>query len=500
MTSFWLDGRPAPTPSPYGAVSETDTDVVVVGAGITGMVTAVLLARAGKSVVVLEARSLGAVTTGHTTGKVSLLQGTKLSGILDVQSERVGRSYVEANREGQAWLLRLCDDASIRAERRTAVTYAATPDQRRTVEREHEAARTLGVPTRWTEEVDAPFETFGAVALDDQAQIDPMTALDELARQLVEHGGVLREGSRVVSVSKTGRPQVRTASGETVTCDDLVLATGTPILDRGLYFAKLEAQRSYVLLYDGATAPTSMLLSAGSPSRSLREVVDADGGSHLMVGGEGHVVGRVSSERKHLDALRRWTEEHFPGARETHAWSAQDYRSHDGIPYVGALPRGLGRIRLATGYDKWGLSNGVAAGLRISADILGGGLAWARPMERRVTRPRGAAALLTANAKVGGALALGYLGAETRHADPAPQEGTGSVGRRGLDPVPVATSTVDGTSCARVGVCTHLGGVLHWNDAESTWDCPLHGSRFAPDGTVLEGPATRALPTAPGDD
>lgn len=491
MTSFWYDRQPRS--AARHDLLPGRADVVVVGAGLTGLTTALLLARSGKSVVVLEARSIGDVTTGHTTGKLSLLQGTKYSRMLRSQSERVARSYVEANTEGQAWLLRFCADHGVPTDVRDAMTFAATASERRTAHDEHLAATRLGVGTEWIEEPDLGFENYGAAVLRDQAQIDPAPVLAALAAQVTEHGGVIRENSRVASVSKVGRPAVRTDDGATVHCDTVVLATGTPILDRGLYFAKVEAHRSYVLMFSGVSAPGPMLLSAGSAGYSIRDVPQPPGEPLLMVGGKGHVVGRTVSEARRLDELRIWAAERFPGGHETHAWSAQDYSSHDGIPFVGKLPRGLGHLYVATGYDKWGLTNGVAAALRITGEILGKTPTWARPMGHRITRPRGAFALVSANAKVGLALAGGLAKAELRAADPQPPEGTGSVGRSGIDPTPIGTSTVGGTTCSVVGLCTHLGGVLKWNDAERSWDCPLHGSRFAPDGAVLEGPATRPL-------
>lgn len=495
MNSYWADLHGS-LPVDRGAPVSTDADVVVIGAGITGLSTGLLLARAGLRVVVLEARQVGAVTTGRTTGKVSLLQGTKLSRMLGFQSETVTRAYLKGNRKGQAWLLRFCEAHGVPVEVRDAVTFAASVGERDAARNEHDAANRLDLATEWHERIDVPFETFGGAVLRDQAQIDPYQVLAALVDQFLDHGGVIREDSRVVSVSKVGRPAVRTQDDLVVHADEVVLATGTPILDRGLYFAKLEANRSYVLMFSGIDCELPMMLSAGNSSISARCVTAPDGESHLMVGGKGHVVGRTASEARHLDELREWTHGWFPGGTETHAWSAQDYSSHDGIPFVGKLPRGLGRLHLATGYDKWGLSNGVAAALRIAGEILGDQPGWAKPMSRRITRPRGAWEIASANLRVGLALAGGFAGAELRASDADPSEGQGVVGRSGLDPTPVATSTVDGRTCAVVGLCTHLGGVLKWNDVERSWDCPLHGSRFAPDGSVLEGPATRALRSA----
>ncbi len=237
-----------------------------------------------------------------------------------------------------------------------------------------------------------------------------------------------------------------------------------------------------------------MTLSAGSPTRSVRDA-PASEGALLLVGGEGHVVGRAPSTVAHLDALRTWTAEWFPGAEETHAWSAQDYSSHDGLPAVGTLPRGRGHLYLATGYGKWGLTNGVAAALSLTAQIHGRRPSWQTPISHRITRPSGAMEIARLNASVGIHL-VGDLARAELSGLGVPDEGHGVVGRRGA--LPVGRSKVAGRHCEVVALCSHLGGTLGWNDAERSWDCPLHGSRFTPEGEVLEGPATRALRRADG--
>jgi len=460
VTSLWLD-RAHPVsndPLPDGKV-----DDLVVGAGITGLTTALLLARAGRRVAVVEAAEVGAVATGNTTAKISLLQGTKYSRLLHYQSKRVGLAYLAANREGMDWLLRFCEDHGVAVQRRPAITYAADESEISSVRDEHEAAAALGLDVRWTDSLDVPFPHRGATVLADQAQFDPMDALTALVGELRRHDGTLHQGRRVRTVSLLGDPEVSLDDGATIRAEHVVLATGSPILDRGLYFSKLEPMRSYALAFDGAAAPEGMYLSAGADSRSLR---DAPGpaGTSLLVGGAGHTVGRTTSEAEHVGRLREWTATYFPGAVETHQWSAQDYRSHDSVPYVGSLPRGFGRIQVATGFDKWGMTNGVAAARIISGRILGQLPSWSKPLGRRITGPTAAAHLAAINIKVG----LGAAGGAVE-----------MLRRRGQREV--------------LPVCTHLGGPLHWNDCEESWDCPLHGSRFATDGEVIEGPATRPL-------
>lgn len=489
MSSLWLDRKQV---SCDVQLSDTYDDVVV-GAGLTGLTTALLLARAGRSVVVLEARCVGAGATGNTTGKVSLLQGTKLSTMLQYQSRKVVESYVTANREGQAWLLRFCEAHGVPFQMRDAVTFA--PDAGpglRSARAEYEASASLGLDVRWDERLPVPFPHAGAAVLPGQAQLDAMDVLDTLVQELRSHGGHVVEGRRVVAVSRRGTPVVSLLDGTRVRSSTVILATGVPILDRGLYFAKVEAKRSYALAFDHPEPPTLMMLSAGRPSRSVRDAPGPQGSVKLLVGGEGHSVGRVRSEREHVERLRSWTHEFYPDAVETHGWSAQDYSSHDGLPYVGPLPRGGGDIYLATGYDKWGMTNAVASALDLTGQILGEAPSWAKPVHRRVTRPRGALRLGRINTDVVVAAATGLGVAELRPPpDPAPDDGHAEVGRVGLRPV--GTSNVDGQVCSVVALCTHLGGALKWNDAESSWDCPLHGSRFRATGEVLEGPATTPL-------
>ncbi|GGF25064.1 FAD-dependent oxidoreductase [Subtercola lobariae] len=498
MTSLWLD-------SPRDQVSDefvdgATYDDVVVGAGLTGLVTALLLARAGKKVAVLESRFIGAVATGNTSAKLSLLQGIQLQKIKRHTYQAITQAYVDGNRAAQEWLLEYLESRDVPVQFRDAISYAGTPEGTETVEREFRVARSVGLDVKLRAELDVPFATFGAVVLANQAQFDPVQVLEALAADVRELGGVIVEGARVTGVTAGPRSQparVRTAAGE-LFAKHVLLTTGTPILDRGLYFAKLKPLRSYVTSYAvPGVIPEAMYLSVDSPSRSLRTAPSGDGkhaSEQLLVGGNGHPVGRASSTQARVDDLQEWTERYFPGARLTHSWSAQDYETPHGVPFVGYLPRGRGAIYLATGYDKWGMTNAVSASLTLVSDIYGGSPDWATALHHRATLPAAMGAGLGNGAAVGWWAAKGWAGAllgPRVDALPRPAERQGLIGRAGI--LPVGVSTVNSASCAVSGVCPHLGGVLTWNDAETSWDCPLHGSRFSATGELLEGPATRDL-------
>ena len=492
LASIWLD--PPPTIETDRFDSDAHYDIAVVGAGLTGLATALLLARAGRRVVVLEARSVGAVTTGHSTAKVTLLQGTRLSTIVANHTEHVAGAYVEGNREAQAWLVDYAAEHGVQMEHRDAYTYAGSRSGASAVRREFDIARRVGLPVEMTDAVELPYPTYAALCLPDQLQVDPMDVLAALARGLRVVGGVLIEGVRVTGVAQDESCELLTAAGN-VTADTVVLATGLPFLDRGLYFAKVTAHRSYMLAFRGATQiPRGMYISADSPTRSLRTALH-DGEELLLVGGNGHPVGRHPMNPSELVTdLTDWTRRWFQGAERTNVWSAQDYVAHGGVPLVGKLPRGGGHMYLATGYSKWGLTNAVAAAMRISGEILDDVPSWARTLGTRVSKPASAVQYFRANAAIGFAAAQGWLDAELhplKEEERTPPEGTGVVGAvRGQ---PVAISTVAGRSCAVSAICTHLGGIVRFNDLEKSWDCPLHGSRFAADGTVLEGPSTSNL-------
>ena len=270
-----------------------------------------------------------------------------------------------------------------------------------------------GLPVSWVETDELPFHTRGAVCLPDQSQLDPIQLLLALAADVRAHHGTLLEGVRVRRIDGHGPVRVETDHGAT-RADAVVVATNMPILNRGGFFARATAQRSYAAAFPVPQPPPSgMYLSADSQVRSLRStpaVSDEGGGDLLLVGGNGHVTGRGGATSPRTADLVTWTWEHFDAGDPTHIWSAQDYVTASGLPYAGSLTPRRDDILVAGGYAKWGMTNGVAAALSLTARLLGSAPDWATAYDPWSPRQfKGALDTTRRNAEVGLEMTRGWV-------------------------------------------------------------------------------------------
>lgn len=277
---------------------------------------------------------------------------------------------------------------------------------------------------------------------------------------------------------------MRTTAGA-VTADRVVVATHYPFLDRGLYFARLEVQRSYCIAARvRGKLPQGMSISAGSPTRSVRSYGDL-----LVVGGEGHTTGSSDAKPARFRALEAFALEHRRIDEFTHRWSAQDPIPYDHLPLIGPYTPASSRLFVATGFMKWGLSGGTLAGMALSDRLAGRENPWAAGFDPNRLSLRSAPRLAQLNAKAG----AHFFGDRALPAGSGqPQEGQARVVRDGLGKKGVFRDE-NGSLHAVSLRCTHLGCLVHFNAAERSWDCPCHGSRFDVDGSVLEGPAMHPL-------
>src|SRR3954470_3060968 len=498
-TSLWVDTAPQ---TDYPVLrAGMHVDVAVLGGGIAGLTTALLLKREGARVAVVEAGRVGAGVTAYTTAKVTSLHGIQYQSVESSFGEDGARAYAQANEAGLERVAQFVDELSIDCDwrRKPAYTYAEDDGDRGKIEDEVEAAVRAGLPATFTTDTDLPWTVAAAIRVEDQAEFHPRRYLIALADEVDGGGSHVFERSRAIAVAG-GRDRVRvsTTRGE-LTADQDVVARNFPFLDRGGYFARMHPDRSYGLrlyLKRGAKAPQGMYLSTESPSHTVRSH-PTPRGEMVIAGGESHKTGQGGDTAERVARLEAWARERFDVRSIEYRWSTQDNMPVDGVPFIGRLAPFQSRLWVATGFMKWGLTNGTAAGMILTDLIAGRENPWARLFDATRFKPLASAKeLVKENTNVGVRFVGDHLGRPDVHSVGSLAPGEAGFVRRGAGKV-AAYRDDDGTLHAVSAVCTHLGCQVQWNSAERSWDCPCHGSRFEVTGRVIQGPAVKDLEPKP---
>ena len=469
-------------------------DVAVLGGGIVGVSTALLLKRAGMTVAVVEAERVGTGVTGHTTAKLSSLHGLTYARLSSTFGDDGARAHGEANQAGIEQIAQWVEDERIDCDfrRKPNYTYATTRDGLSDIEKEVEAAQRAGLPAEYTEETDLPYPVSGAIRFEAQAEFHPRRFVLALAELVAGDGSHVFEETRATGVSE-GRPCRVETTGAPLTAGQVVVATHFPFLDRGLYFARMHPERSYALGVRARGAmPQGMYISADQPTRSIRSHPMPDG-EILIVGGEGHKTGQGGDTVERYRALERFAREHWDVEAIEYQWASQDNESIDHLPYIGKFAPHSRRLYTATGFKKWGLAQGVAAAMILEDLILGRENAWASLYNPGRMKPLASAKdFVKENANVATRLVGDRLTKRGGRDAAELAPGEGDIAQLGGDRV-AAFRDEEGVLHAVSPSCTHMGCQVNWNSGDRSWDCPCHGSRFSPDGEILHGPAVRPL-------
>jgi len=411
---------------------DLQTDVLIVGGGLAGILCAYNLTRAGVDCVLIEEDRLMSGVSGRTTAKITSQHGLIYEKIMRRYGWEKARLYWQANEKALAAFGALAREMDFDFEKKDHYIYAV--EDVGPLEREISAYEQLEIPARWEPEPKLPFPVAGALKFTNQAQFHPMKLAAQLVRglKIYEHTKALRfAGKRVVT------PQGR------IWAEKIIIATHFPMLNKhGSYYLKLFQQRSYVLALENAGSAEGMYLAAGGGGPSLR---NANG--LLLLGGGGHRTGKPGAG---WGWLEEFAKTYYPNAKPVARWATQDCISLDGIPYIGHYSRATPRVYVATGFNKWGMTGSMVAAMVLTDAVQDK----ESPYEEVFSPAR--------------TMLHSQLFANI-------SEATGSLFR---------------FSKPR---CPHLGCALQWNAQEHSWDCPCHGSRFDEQGKLLNNPATGDL-------
>lgn len=495
-TSVWMATADAPRfPS---LQADVDAAVCVIGAGIAGVTTAYLLAREGRSVVLIDAVNVGAGETGRTTAHFF----------------PPDNRYFEIERSFGADSARLVADSFHRAtdlvesivrseniacefERLDGYLFSLSEAGHADLDRELDAARRAGEAVDKLARVPGlSFDTGPCVRFANQAQFHPLKYLNGLAAAFVRHGGKVYAQTRATGVDSVDDARVVTTPRGIIRAGSVVVATNTPFNDRVILHTKQAAYRSYVIgvRVPAGSVPRILLWDNGDPYYYVRlATLDADADHEILVaGGADHKVGQDAHPQHRYDQIEAWVRERYPMAGAVDfRWSGTVMEPADGLGYLGRNPMGDRNVYLISGDSGNGMSHCTAGAILVSDLIMGRKNAWEALYAPSRKATHGLAEFVKEQANTLAQYGDWLTGGEVDSVQDV-AAGEGAILRDGTRKLAVYRD-VDGELHALSAVCPHLGCIVSWNGAEKSWDCPCHGSRFDAMGAVLHGPAHRAL-------
>ena len=494
--SIWIDTTEAQT---FPALSaDLHVDVAIVGGGIVGVMAGRFLKDMGKTVAIVEARRVVEGVTGHTTAKVTSLHTLIYDELIGKFGDDRARLYADSNQAAIGIIRQICEQDSVDCDltETSAYTYTVNEDYVPKIEKEVEAARSLGLPAEYHDEIPLPFPVKAAIGFAAQAEFHPRKFLLPLVNAIPGDGSYVFENTPVSRVEEGNPCRVVSRSAKTVTARDVIVATNMPIINKGMFFARAEPSRGYALAMNVPQdrIPDGMFINVGAPTHSVRRA-PYGGRTVLILAGEGHHVGEGGNHRRHWNRLEEWARRDLGATDVVYRWSTQDYYSLDKVPFIGKMTPTTDHLYTATGFSAWGMTNGVVSA-RLLADLI---CDVANPWAQVYDPNRVNVESLPSFVRKGGHDAKRLVGERLKRGRGTEEVGELAPGGGAVFDVDGEKVAVhreqDGTLQAVSAVCTHLGCIVSWNDAEGSWDCPCHGSRFEPDGVVLQGPAVDPLKT-----
>lgn len=453
-------------------------EVVVIGAGMAGLLTAYFLKKEGVKVLVLEKDRIAGGQTQNTTAKITAQHGLIYDWLIGKLGQEKAQLYADANKSAIENYERIIREENISCQFTRLPAYLYATKDMEPLKRELEAAKKLGIEASITEATTLPFHTLGALKFEEQAQFQPLEFINAIQKELV-----ICEQTGVKSVEDH---EITTDWGS-VKADKIVVATHFPFINSpGYYFMRMHQERSYVIALKTNENLDGMYYGIDEDGVSLRRAGDV-----LLLGGGNHRTGE-NKEGGRYDMLRKKAAQWYPDAPEAAHWSAQDCMTLDKVPYIGQYSASTPDLYVATGFQKWGMTNSMISAMLLTDLILGRKNDWEELYTpQRFEMSASAKSLMEEGLHSVKGIAKEFLQIPKKDLEQL-ECGHGGIIEWGLNKAGVYKDE-NGVVYTVSTKCPHLGCQLEWNPDELSWDCPCHGSRFSYDGSLIDNPAMHGI-------
>ncbi|WP_117169420.1 FAD-dependent oxidoreductase [Paraliobacillus sediminis] len=495
--SYWRNT--AAFPGFTQLTKDIEVDVAIVGAGITGITTAYLLRNEGYKIALLEADTILSGTTGYTTAKVTAQHGLIYHELIQHFGEEKAKLYYQAAIDAKQQIKDTIVKHNISCEyaEEDAYIYTNSQNEMKAIEDENNAYQKLGIEGEIVTEMPLDIPMKSALVMKNQAQFHPLQYLNHLVKASTDNGVAIYEHTTATDIDFGENPTIHTKDKKKITCKHVVMASHYPFYDKkGLYFSRIHPERSYLIaITANKKFPGGMYINAEQPTRSIRTTMD-EGEEVWLIGGERHKTGQEKETNDHHVELETFANQNFGIKDYKYRWSAQDLTTIDKVPYIGAVTANEPNVLIATGYRKWGMTNGTVAAMILSDTIRNKENPYTSLFKpSRFDFDPDVKNFIKENFDVAKHMIKGKLEIPEDKLDEIEQNKAAVIREKGkrIGVYRDATGKIQHIDTT----CPHMKCEVNWNKAEHTWDCPCHGSRFTIDGEVIEGPAHKPLQKLP---
>lgn len=490
--SYWNDSTEETN---YPSLKENlDVDIAIIGGGIVGITSALLLQKEGLNVAIFEGNQIITGASGYTTAKITSQHNLIYDYLIKTFGFEKAQQYGKANETALKFIKNTVKSLNISCDFEVLPSYVYTLEEEYVskIEKEIEACQKLGLKAHYKKNLQLSLPIKASIEFTEQAQFHPRKYLLALVNEFIKLGGLLYENTRIIDLDEDSFINLTTKDGLKIKTKKVILASHYPCYDGfGFYFTRLRPERSYIV---GLTAkddfPHGMFINAEKPKRSLRRQKYEDK-ELILIGGESHKTGTGRDTLFHFNALSDFANDLFTIEKNLYRWSTQDYVTVDKIPYIGKITFFAEDVFIATGFGKWGMSGGTNAAIMLKDLITKGSSPYETLFSpsRHITTPA-VKNFIIENLDTSVEMIKGKMKSGEKTA--ILEQGEGRIVQIDGDRYG-AYKDLEGHLHIIDITCTHLGCELTWNSAEKTWDCPCHGSRFNFKGEIIDGPALLPL-------